>query len=564
MKTHSLIWKITLPVVAVFLLSVIAIYFYVPSAMETNAVKEATVSAEQMVQQFKTLRGYYTKNVVQKVLGNSSMKASFDHRQNVNAIPLPATMIHDLSSEFSQEGMTLKLYSAFPFPNRAGRKLDGFGQEAWKSLNREPDKTFSMVEKTPGGNSIVRVAVADRMVAAGCVACHNSRPDTPKNDWKLGDVRGVLEVDINIDELIANGQTLGIKVVAVMILVLVAVLLVIIGLYRVLVHRRVHRVALALEGISGEGGDLSHRLEVDGEDEVSRIAMAFNRFVEELSTTFSQIAGLSREVAQSSKSLSLITEQTSQDIQLQQAKTESTATSVNEMTATVDGVAESASQASQASSRADVASKESQNVTRSAAAAIGQVSESMQDAKDVVDQLSEDSRGIGAVLDVIRGIAEQTNLLALNAAIEAARAGEQGRGFAVVADEVRSLAQKTQASTEEIHQMIEKLHSGTQAMVSVIEKASDKTAQSVDFSQKTSQSMEEVFNAVNTANEMNAQIASAAREQHQVVEEINQNIASINELSHQSSDSATQIAASAEKLSHLAEELNTFTSRFGG
>ena len=52
---------------------------------------------------------------------------------------------------------------------------------------------ISLVEKYEG-EDVVRVAIPDYMVADGCVKCHNTRADTPKNDWKLGDVRGSLEV----------------------------------------------------------------------------------------------------------------------------------------------------------------------------------------------------------------------------------------------------------------------------------------------------------------------------------------------------------------------------------
>jgi signal transduction histidine kinase len=89
--------------------------------------------------------------------------------------------------------MQVRLYSDYPFPWRHdGRLHDSFEQEALAQLKAHPERPFFRFESFQGRPSL-RYATADRM-EGGCVSCHNTHPDSPKRDWKVGDVRGVLEV----------------------------------------------------------------------------------------------------------------------------------------------------------------------------------------------------------------------------------------------------------------------------------------------------------------------------------------------------------------------------------
>ena len=193
---RSLVWKLVLPLPILLVLGILVAWFVIPKQVAQNVVQATTDSALQTANQLKTLRGYYTKNVVKKVVADGNMTPSFNHREDPQAIPLPATFIHDLSALVADSNTTFNLYSAFPFPLRQDRDLDGFQEEAWAYLEENPEAVFVRSEEA-GGRHLLRVAIADRMVE-GCVGCHNSHAQTPKDDWQLGDVRGVLEVSSDI------------------------------------------------------------------------------------------------------------------------------------------------------------------------------------------------------------------------------------------------------------------------------------------------------------------------------------------------------------------------------
>jgi len=210
---RSLAWRIILPVPLTIILAIGLIWATVPRIVASMAMNDAGLANQQVATEFKTIRAYYSEYVVNKVVKGGVFTATHDHKSNENAIPVPATFVHDLSAALRDNDTTVQLYSPFPYPDRRDRKLDEFQQQAWDYLRANPDGTYSRTEAR-GGHTMVRVAVADKMAGQSCINCHNSDPNSPKRDWKLGDVRGVLEVASVIDAQLAHGATLSHLMVA--------------------------------------------------------------------------------------------------------------------------------------------------------------------------------------------------------------------------------------------------------------------------------------------------------------------------------------------------------------
>ena len=554
-------WKIFLPIISLFLIGAILAAWLIPMAYESNVHDDAVASARKTVEQFKTLRAYYTKNVVKKALAESSLKPSFDHKSESKGIPLPATLIHDMSELLAEKGTQLKLYSPFPFPNRKSRKMDEFGNNAWQALSKMPDQPYTETVKV-NGETMVRVGVADTMTSQVCVNCHNSRADTPKNDWKLNDLRGVLEVMLPIDQQLAAGRMLGLEIVGGIIIALALIMALAWIIYRQTVQARLSQLVRAMEQIANGDGDLTRRVESEGEDEIARIGQAFNAFADNIRQSTVQISGSSDNVYQLTEQLVGFCGTCNTQLGQQQSDIEMVVTAMNQMAASVQEITTTASNASDSAKTADSHVAEGKQVVTQAVDSIHSLSRQVEQTADAINRLEADSENIGSVLDVIRGIAEQTNLLALNAAIEAARAGEQGRGFAVVADEVRTLATRTQQSTEEIQQTIERLQSGSRQAVDAMNRGREQTIISVEHTQKVGETLDAIAETVSAIHEMNTSVAAATEEQCAVTTEINKNVTNINDVTNHIVDGTQTVSQSAVQLSSVATDLKRMVDQY--
>ncbi len=173
----------------------------ISSISDKIAYNTAHKSAEAYSDAMASIRDFYSSEIVPRARKGGATVTHAYHDSD-GAIPLPATLSIELGERVSQtsEGGKFRFYSAYPFPWRIdGGPRDAFESDALKALQQGDKDHFVRVEHIDGVQ-ILRYAAPVRM-GASCVACHNSRKDSPKTNWAVGDLRGVQSVQVGLPTL---------------------------------------------------------------------------------------------------------------------------------------------------------------------------------------------------------------------------------------------------------------------------------------------------------------------------------------------------------------------------
>src|SRR4051794_5153757 len=138
------------------------------------------------------MRSFYASDVVARVLAaHQQVKPVHNYTEIDGAIPIPATLSIELGKKISAQNASVKyrFVSDFPFIGREPHPLDNFETGALASLRSNPKQQIVDIAGSLFDRS-VRMA-SPVIMAQACVNCHNTHPDSPKKDWKVGDVRGI-------------------------------------------------------------------------------------------------------------------------------------------------------------------------------------------------------------------------------------------------------------------------------------------------------------------------------------------------------------------------------------
>jgi methyl-accepting chemotaxis protein len=294
------------------------------------------------------------------------------------------------------------------------------------------------------------------------------------------------------------------------------------------------------------GRDLTVGLAVDGRDELTETAKAFNDAVREIREALSRVSGRTEGLTTAARDLSALSVRMGDNAGDTSSQAGLAASAAEEVSANVAGIATAAEQMD--SSIGEIARNSATAVTIA-----DQGVATAGDTSQAVGRLAEASAEIGEIVKTITAIAKQTNLLALNATIEAARAGETGRGFAVVAGEVKNLASETARATEDITAKITAIQQTTDDATTAIGGITQVVGQISEIQLAIAASVEEQAGTTAEIGRSVTEVAGGSRQIAQTISGVASTAGSTSDGAHQTQQAALGLATMADELEDLVK-----------
>ncbi|KYD08547.1 hypothetical protein B4102_2824 [Heyndrickxia sporothermodurans] len=390
--------------------------------------------------------------------------------------------------------------------------------------------------------------------------------------------------NLHVQATIAKSVTIGFSLFALILSILLAIIL------SKNIKTSVRKISTSILDIANAGGDLTKRIEVKANDELSGLARDTNILIEGIANLVKKVSMMSENVSASSEELLASAEETSKTI-MSIAETSSEIAAGSEQTSSqmeeslekmksLENVVKTlnihADKVKASALNMQRAAEEGSLSVLDASNEIMGIEKTMANTSTTVNALGKKSEDITKIINTITGISEQTNLLALNAAIEAARAGEHGRGFAVVADEVRKLAEQSQTAAKEVTKIIHSIQDEVQKIIEQNKQGVQAILSGVEISNDTNKSLQKIVQQSNDTSNVIAEMVSQIEQTLLLSNEVTSSFTSVSEIaeitaghtettaaaSEEGSAAMEEVTASASELSKQAENLRELISNF--
>lgn len=332
-------------------------------------------------------------------------------------------------------------------------------------------------------------------------------------------------------------------------------------------------ISLLVEGAKEiASGDLTQEdISVKNSDEISELADSFNimkqnlqQLIDEVRLNAQQVSVTSEELSASADATNFATQHITLGMQEVAAGTEKQVSKVIQSVECAEEITKGMNMATESiQSVANLTVEASQKATLGNEVVYKTIDQmklvqhSAIETAEVVHTLSDKSKEIGQIIELITKVASQTDLLALNAAIEAARAGEQGKGFAVVADEVRKLAVQSADAAGQIRHLIEEIQEESEKAVKSMNNGTDVVKEGLQLVSQTGNSFRDIVGAIQQVAAESQEVAAIVNQIHSNSQSVIEEMKEARSIVEQSSVSIQNVAASAEEQNATMEEVSS-------
>ncbi len=249
-------------------------------------------------------------------------------------------------------------------------------------------------------------------------------------------------------------------------------------------------------------------------------------------------------------------------IEQQERITSGQASSINQITTTMDELNSSARNSAEKAESVALAVRQALNVVESGNQTVDRTQESMTIIKEKVNtntnqimRLSQQNNQIGNVIGLVSDLANQTNMLALNASVEAVRAGEHGKGFGVVAAEIRKLAEQSKKSAERINNIVADIQNIINPIVIATQETEKTVYEGIEITRETAEAFLGVANEINNIVVSSQQISLTAKQQSIAINQVVEAMNNLNQGAKETTIGIRQTKVGAEKLNEAAQNL---------
>ena len=376
-----------------------------------------------------------------------------------------------------------------------------------------------------------------------------------------------------VNEFMGTVNALRISMFAIGCIILLIAVVVIFFVAQTLI-KPIQTTVSALKNIAQGEGDLTVRLPIHGNDEITDLSEYFNETIAKIGSSIKTVGNNSNvmqsigdelssnmtETASAINEISSNIDGVKQQTMNQAASVTETSSTVEEIIRTIEqlnGSIETQSASVTQSSAAveemvaNIASitnslEKSDNMVKALAAATSEGKSTLLTSNTVTQKIADESGGLIEASSVIQNIASQTNLLAMNAAIEAAHAGESGKGFAVVADEIRKLAEESSAQGKTITDTLKKL--------------SDDIRGLSDGSKIVEEKFNSIFQLSENVRGMSAELTAAMKEQENGSREVLAAIKNISSVTVEVKNGSEEMLIGGKGVANEMQKLDSLTA----